>query len=289
MSGGTERLRDLVAKWRTKGPISPNRSRYRSSGSLACADELETVINELETALADSPAPDHYAKFKGALKRATEERGELHGWKFIDEYLEEPCLTDARSAEQTRPITSQDVQSAAPALRELAQKIIDLDCIVEVRGLGVVEQIAELLRETALADSPRAMYRYAGELKPQPYEPESAAPAPSGTCFHVNLIKQVGPMDGGPEKSTRYRCQGCSAFFVIEPYRVEVSTLERTLAEMPPAGQGAHGWNVEQILVYIWQCIAGEGTPEAEYPYERFRNSEMGKRLRVELEALSQQ
>jgi hypothetical protein len=32
-------------------------------------------------------------------------------------------------------------------------------------------------------------------------------------CPHVNLVKQVGPMDGGAE-STRYRCKECSAFLV---------------------------------------------------------------------------
>lgn len=52
------------------------------------------------------------------------------------------------------------------------------------------------------------------------------------------------------------------------------------------ATEGANGWNVEQILVYIWQCMSGEQT-EQKYPFERFSNSEMGKRLRFELNARS--
>ena len=46
----------------------------------------------------------------------------------------------------------------------------------------------------------------------------------------------------------------------------------------------AYGWTIEQILVYIWQCVSGEYS-EQEYPYERFANSEMGQRLRAELAA----
>jgi hypothetical protein len=41
-------------------------------------------------------------------------------------------------------------------------------------------------------------------------------------CIHVNLIKQVGPLDGGPVKSTRYRCEKCSEFFYIKPATIEV-------------------------------------------------------------------
>jgi hypothetical protein len=48
------------------------------------------------------------------------------------------------------------------------------------------------------------------------------AGAREAECFHVNLIKQVGPMDGGPVKSNRYRCKECSAFLVTKPYTVEV-------------------------------------------------------------------
>ena len=48
----------------------------------------------------------------------------------------------------------------------------------------------------------------------------------------------------------------------------------------------AHGWNVEQILVYVWHCL-GDEMDEQEYPYEKFTNSEMGKRLRLELAALA--
>jgi hypothetical protein len=71
--------------------------------------------------------------------------------------------------------------------------------------------------EAALADSPRAMYRYAGELQPQPYEPESAAPAPS---LGPSWAERWGLTDG-PALERR------------------IKELERTLAEMPPAGQGA--------------------------------------------------
>jgi len=48
----------------------------------------------------------------------------------------------------------------------------------------------------------------------------------------------------------------------------------------------ALGWNVEQILVYIWQCVAGDAT-EQEYPFKKFLASEMGRRLMVELAALA--
>jgi len=48
----------------------------------------------------------------------------------------------------------------------------------------------------------------------------------------------------------------------------------------------AFGWNVEQILVYIWQCVAGDAT-EQEYPFKKFLASEMGRRLMVELAALA--
>jgi len=48
----------------------------------------------------------------------------------------------------------------------------------------------------------------------------------------------------------------------------------------------AFGWNVEQILVYIWQCVAGDAT-EQEYPFKKFLASEMGRRLMVELATLA--
>jgi hypothetical protein len=51
-------------------------------------------------------------------------------------------------------------------------------------------------------------------------------------------------------------------------------------------GVKAHGWNIEQILVYIWQLLSGEQS-EQEYPYSRFANSEAGQRLRAELEELA--
>jgi hypothetical protein len=53
----------------------------------------------------------------------------------------------------------------------------------------------------------------------------------------------------------------------------------------PKQGE-AHGWNVDQILVYIWQQIS-QDMSEQEYPYAKFSNSEMGKRLRLELAALA--
>lgn len=42
-------------------------------------------------------------------------------------------------------------------------------------------------------------------------------------CLHINLIKQVGALDGGPQKSTRYRCRECGEFFVLRPYEVVVT------------------------------------------------------------------
>lgn len=42
-------------------------------------------------------------------------------------------------------------------------------------------------------------------------------------CWHIHLIKQVGALDDGPEKSTRYRCKECGAFLVVKPYTVDVS------------------------------------------------------------------
>jgi hypothetical protein len=48
----------------------------------------------------------------------------------------------------------------------------------------------------------------------------------------------------------------------------------------------AFGWNINQILVYIWQGFSS-GESEQDYPYERFANSDMGKRLRIELIALA--
>lgn len=59
---------------------------------------------------------------------------------------------------------------------------------------------------------------------------------------------------------------------------------ERILGE--PSVLVAHGWNVEQILVYIWQICSGESSAQ-EYPYMQFANSEAGKRLRVELALLA--
>jgi hypothetical protein len=53
-------------------------------------------------------------------------------------------------------------------------------------------------------------------------------------------------------------------------------------AEAPVAGPQ---WNVEQILVYIWQLCAGDQT-EQEYPYANFRDSEGGKMLRQQLNGL---
>lgn len=50
-------------------------------------------------------------------------------------------------------------------------------------------------------------------------------------CIHINLIKQVGPMDGG-EKSKRYRCGECSEFFIVEPDIVRVHQGK------PPAIEG---------------------------------------------------
>ena len=44
------------------------------------------------------------------------------------------------------------------------------------------------------------------------------------TCLHIDLRKQVGALDGGPEKSTRYRCLECGTFFEIRPYEVKVTT-----------------------------------------------------------------
>jgi hypothetical protein len=81
-------------------------------------------------------------------------------------------------------------------------------------------------------------------------------------------------------------CSQCMAAVALRAVAMNGEAPQK-LQAMPPAGQGAHGWNVEQILVYIWQCLAGEGTPAEEYPYERFRDSEIGKRVRVELGALA--
>jgi transposase-like protein len=41
-------------------------------------------------------------------------------------------------------------------------------------------------------------------------------------CNHIHLVKQGGPMDGGVENSTRYRCPSCGTFFVVKPYEVTV-------------------------------------------------------------------
>lgn len=48
----------------------------------------------------------------------------------------------------------------------------------------------------------------------------------------------------------------------------------------------AHGWNIDQIMTFVWQMIAEDQT-EHEYPFTTFNESNGGKRLRIELEALA--
>jgi hypothetical protein len=142
-------------------------------------------------------------------------------------------------------------------LRELAQKIIDLDCIMEVRGPGVVEQIAELLREAALADSPAPVRDYtrirtltAAEQAecPDPcdcachkIEPESAAPAPSS---EAEALKEVIKMLTRNERHLRKALEEIVAVASGEKQVADDDTEgmawidklgRRTLAEMPPA------------------------------------------------------
>lgn len=60
-------------------------------------------------------------------------------------------------------------------------------------------------------------------------------------------------------------------------------------AEPQPSGMEEsrpNGWNIKQILVYIWQQMS-QDMSEQEYPYSRFANSDMGRRLRVEMAALA--
>ena len=45
-------------------------------------------------------------------------------------------------------------------------------------------------------------------------------------------------------------------------------------------------WNIEQILVYIWQAIGGEDSNPKEYPYSNFAESEGGKMLRRQIKGL---
>jgi hypothetical protein len=47
-----------------------------------------------------------------------------------------------------------------------------------------------------------------------------------------------------------------------------------------------HGWNIDQILTFVWQMIA-EDQSEHEYPFKTFNESNGGRRLRIELEALA--
>lgn len=79
----------------------------------------------------------------------------------------------------------------------------------------------------------------------------------------------------GPARLMHALCQADAVLEASQP-----------IAANSEAEAAAHGWNTEQILVYIWQCMSGEQT-EREYPYERFKNSEMGKRLRLELDVLT--
>jgi len=64
-------------------------------------------------------------------------------------------------------------------------------------------------------------------------------------CNHINLVKQVGPIDGGVENSTRYRCKECGAFFVVEPYEVTVTfgPVEGQPTRCPQCGHAAHEAN----------------------------------------------
>jgi hypothetical protein len=55
-------------------------------------------------------------------------------------------------------------------------------------------------------------------------------------CWHIDLVKQVGTMDGGPAASTRYRCKECGEFIVGKPYSVEVSIGPAPSVEAAIAG-----------------------------------------------------
>jgi hypothetical protein len=73
--------------------------------------------------------------------------------------------------------------------------------------------------EAALADSPRAMYRYAGELKPQPYEPESAAPARDVSTLSHESLKYLVPPElhqPAPAPSSVKHCT-CAVYLVHGP------------------------------------------------------------------------
>lgn len=75
------------------------------------------------------------------------------------------------------------------------------------------------------------------------------------------------------------------AYDATKPNPTPTTGLPEAVAGNASAPVGEpHGWNAEQILVYIWQLLSGEQS-EQEYPYSKFANSEAGKRLRLELAA----
>jgi hypothetical protein len=113
-SGGTERLREALRKI--------------ANGEWATGSSGQEIARQ-------------------ALAPACESCGQL----FTSPPDVDGCSRPSRHARVEAALADSPVQRD---LLTLAQKIIDLDCIVEVRGPGVVEQIAELLREAALADSP---------------------------------------------------------------------------------------------------------------------------------------
>lgn len=87
-------------------------------------------------------------------------------------------------------------------------------------------------------------------------------------CFHINLVKQVGSLDDGPAKSTRYRCQNpeCGAFLVMKPYEVEVSIgaaqhLEREQEpDCPRCGSDSR--NIEITCVHCGYLFVAAQPPQ---------------------------
>jgi hypothetical protein len=246
MSGGTERLRGLVAKWREEAGRIGNTSKVK----LAKYDTFWQCADELEAALADSPN----------------------------------VVTDARGTPRTQGTDSIESSILAGTAESIGSKGW-AKCQAIPKGSGFEPPATSIPESAALAEMPPAVveWPWVGTKDPMIQSLRSKIEALE-VIVPSELTPKVQWIKNGPHIS---RDEVLSIMSTPDAVAMNDETPQQLQKAMPPAGQGAHGWNVEQILVYIWQCLAGEGTPEAEYPYERFRDSEIGKRVRVELGALA--
>jgi hypothetical protein len=64
------------------------------------------------------------------------------------------------------------------------------------------------------------------------------------------------------------KCREC-LLGVIEQLEAQLRAERQPAPEPPTVAPPAHGWNIEQILVYIWQCLLGEERNPQDYPWDR--------------------